>query len=131
MAKQKRSQVSSGASWEEIVGYSRGVRVGNIIEIAGTTAVDEKDVIHGLNDHYEQTKFIISKAEKALIELGSSLKDVVRTRIYTTNIVEWEAIGKAHGEYFRKIKPAATMVEVSKLINQDTLVEIEFTAICD
>ena len=124
----KRTQVFSGAIWEETVGYSRGIRVGNTIEIAGTTAVDENNEIHGLGDAYTQTKFIIEKAEKALLELGSSIEAVIRTRIYTTDISLWEEIGRAHGEFFKKVKPVSTMVEVSKLINQDILVEIEFSA---
>lgn len=124
-----RKKVSSGAKWENIVGYSRAIKVGNIIEVAGTTAIDEYDVVHGIENEYEQTLFIIKKAEKALKELGSSLADVVRTRIYTTNINKWEEIGKAHGEFFRDIKPVATMVEVNRLINPEILVEIEFTAI--
>ncbi len=114
-------KVSSGAEWEDIVGYSRAVKVDNIIEVAGTTA-------SGV-DEYEQTIAIIKIAEKALKEVGADLSNVVRTRIYCTNIDNWEKIGKAHGEFFRKIKPAATMVEVSKLISPEILVEIEFSAI--
>ncbi len=124
-----RIKVSSGAKWEDIVGYSRAVQVGNVIEVAGTTAVDERGEIVGINDPYAQTKFIIQKAEKALQELGADLSNVIRTRIYTTDISKWEEIGKAHGEFFREIKPVATMVEVSKLINPELLVEIEFSAI--
>jgi enamine deaminase RidA (YjgF/YER057c/UK114 family) len=129
MAKQNRKHSFSGTNWEEIVGYSRGVRVGNTIEIAGTTAIDAKNEVVGMGDAYKQTQFIISKAEKALKELGSSLDDVVRTRMYTTDIELWEDIGKAHGEFFRTIKPASTLVEVQRLINPDLLIEIEFTAI--
>lgn len=129
MENTKRINASSGASWEDIVGYSRGVRIGNSIEIAGTTAIDENNEIVGIKDAYQQTKYIISKAEKALKELGSSLEDVIRTRIYTTDIQLWEEIGKAHGDFFRDVKPAATMVEVSNLIEKDLLVEIEFSAI--
>lgn len=129
MTKLIRKQVFSGTNWEETVGYSRAIKVGNIIEVAGTTAVDEDDLVHGIGSEYEQTKFIIKKAEKALKELGSSLADVVRTRIYTTDISKWEEIGKAHGEFFRDIKPVATMVEVKGLINPEVLVEIEFSAI--
>jgi enamine deaminase RidA (YjgF/YER057c/UK114 family) len=131
MLKSNRINISSGAKWENIVGYSRAVKVGNIIEVSGTTAVDEHNEIQGLDDAYQQTKFIILKAEKALIELGSSLADVIRTRIYTTDISKWEEIGRAHGEFFRAIKPAATMVEVRKLIDKNILVEIEFTAISE
>ncbi len=114
-------KISSGAPWEDIVGYSRAVKVGNTIEIAGTTAEGE--------DEYHQTIAIIKIAEKALKELGADLKNVVRTRIFCTNISNWEKIGKAHGEFFSEIKPAATMVEVSKLISPEILVEIEFSAI--
>jgi enamine deaminase RidA (YjgF/YER057c/UK114 family) len=126
----KRIQkVSTGAKWEEIVGYSRAIRINNIIEVAGTTAIDENGNLVGKDDLYEQTLYIIQKAEKALIELGARLKDVIRTRIFTTDISRWEEIGKAHGKYFKEVKPVATMVEVSKLINPDILVEIEFSAI--
>ncbi len=125
----KRIKISSGAKWEDIVGYSRAVRVGNIIEVAGTTAVDEQGEIVGLNNPYEQTKYILAKIEKALIEAGASMKDVVRTRMFVTDISKWEEIGKAHGEFFRAIKPAASMIEVKGLINPDLLVEIEVTAI--
>jgi len=125
----KTRKVSSGAKWEDIVGYSRAVRIGDIIEVAGTTAIDENGNLVGKDDPYKQTIFIIQKAEKALIELGAGLENVIRTRIYTTDISSWEEIGKAHGEYFKKIKPVATMVEVSKLINPEILVEIEFSAV--
>jgi enamine deaminase RidA (YjgF/YER057c/UK114 family) len=129
MTNKNRIHISSGAIWEEIVGYSRAIKVGNVIEISGTTAVDQKNEIHGIDDPYEQTKFIILKVEKVLIELGSSLKDVIRTRIYTTDISKWEEIGKAHGEFFHVIKPVTTMVEVSNLIDHKILVEIEFSAL--
>lgn len=131
MKKTDRIHVSSGAKWEDIVGYCRGVRVGNTIEIAGTTSVNDNDEVVGVGDISAQTSFIIKKAEKALKELGSSLNDVVRTRIFTTDISQWEAIGMTHGEFFRETKPVSTMVEVSKLIHQEILVEIEFTAITD
>lgn len=124
----KRKLISSGTKWEDIVGYSRAVRVGNLIEVAGTTAI-EKDEIVGQGDAYLQTKFIIQKIEKALIEAGSELKDVIRTRIFVTDITKWEEIGKAHGEFFKEIRPASTMVEVKGLVNPDLLVEIEVTAI--
>jgi enamine deaminase RidA (YjgF/YER057c/UK114 family) len=129
MEKQKRQYASSGAKWEDIVGYSRAIRVGNVIEISGTTAINEKNEVMGKGDAYAQTHFIIEKAEKALLELGSSLDDVVRTRMFTTDIIYWEDIGRAHGDFFRKIKPVSTLVEVSKLIDRDLLIEIEFTAI--
>ncbi len=125
----KTKKVSSGAKWEDIVGYSRAIQVGNVIEIAGTTAVDERGEVVGINDPYNQTKYIIQKAEKALKELDADLSNVIRTRIFTTDISKWEEIGKAHGEFFREIKPVATMVEVSKLISTETLVEIEFSAV--
>jgi len=125
----KRINVSSGAKWEDIVGYSRAVRIGNIIEVAGTTAVDENGEVVGLNNPYEQTKYVLAKIEKALAQAGASMKDVVRTRMFVTDISKWEEIGKAHGEFFRAIKPAASMIEVKGLINPDLLVEIEVTAI--
>jgi enamine deaminase RidA (YjgF/YER057c/UK114 family) len=125
----KRINISSGAKWEDIVGYSRAVRVGNMIEVAGTTAVDERSEIVGVNNPYEQTKYILAKIEKALIEAGASMKDVVRTRMFVTDISKWEEIGKAHGEFFKEIKPAASMIEVKGLINPELLVEIEVTAI--
>jgi enamine deaminase RidA (YjgF/YER057c/UK114 family) len=127
----KRLNISSGAKWEDIVGYSRAVKIGNVIEVAGTTAVDENGNTVGVNDPYEQTKFIIAKIEKALTSAGASLKDVVRTRMFVTDISRWEEIGRAHGEYFRDIKPVTTMVEVKSLIGSDLLVEIEATAIIE
>jgi enamine deaminase RidA (YjgF/YER057c/UK114 family) len=125
----KRINISSGAKWEDIVGYSRAVRVGNIVEVAGTTAVDENGQVVGPGNPAEQTKFILSKIEKALASAGATLKDVVRTRMFVTNIADWEKIGSAHGLYFKEIKPAATMVEVKALISPELLVEIEVTAI--
>lgn len=123
-----RQQIGSGSPWEDIVGYSRAVKVGNIIEIAGTTAMDG-ELLVGKDDVYEQTKFILKKIEKALQQLGSSLNDVVRTRMFVTNMDDWELIGKAHGEFFTTIKPVATIVEVKRLINEALLIEIEVTAI--
>jgi enamine deaminase RidA (YjgF/YER057c/UK114 family) len=125
----KRINISSGAKWEDIVGYSRAVRVGNTIEVAGTTAVDENGQVVGAGNPYEQTKYALGKIERALQSAGASLKDVVRTRIFVTDIRQWEEIGQAHGEFFRKIRPAATMVEVKALISPELLVEIEVTAI--
>ena len=125
----QRLNISSGAKWEDIVGYSRAVRVGNIIETAGTTAVDDKGNTVGPNDPYQQTKFILAKIEKALVSAGATLKDVVRTRMFVTDISCWEEFGKAHGEYFKEIKPASTMVEVKSLISPELLIEIEVTAI--
>lgn len=126
-----RINISTGAKWEDIVGYSRAVKIGNLIEVTGTVATDNSGELVGKNDIYIQTKFIILKAEKVLEQLGASLKDVIRTRIFTTDISQWEAIGKAHGELFRSIKPCTTMVEVSALIEKDYLVEIEFTAVLE
>ncbi len=125
----KRINISSQAKWEDIVGYSRAVRVGNIVEVAGTTAVDKNGEVVGLNDPGEQTKFILSKIEQALISAGATLKDVVRTRMFVTDIADWEKIGRMHGVYFKDIKPVATMVEVKSLISPELLVEIEATAI--
>ena len=125
----KRINISSGTKWEDIVGYSRAVRIGNVIEVAGTTAVDETGQVVGLGDPAKQTQFILTKIEKALKAAGATLEDVVRTRMFVTNIADWEAIGRVHGEYFRDIKPAATMVEVKSLISPELLVEIEVTAI--
>lgn len=123
-----RKQTGSGSPWEDIVGYSRAVRVNNIIEVAGTTAMDG-DILVGEGDVYLQTKFIFQKIEKALQQLGSSLNDVVRTRMFVTNIADWEQVGKAHVEFFAGIKPVTTMVEVKRLIKEELLIEIEVTAI--
>ena len=123
-----RKSIGSGSPWEDIIGYSRAVRVGNIIEVAGTTAMDG-ELLVGKDDVYAQTKYIFQKIEKALLQLNSSLDDVVRTRMFVTDISKWEEIGKAHGEFFAGIKPVATMVQISKLIIDDLLIEIEVTAI--
>ncbi|MGG9971507.1 RidA family protein [Ferruginibacter sp. SUN002] len=124
----ERVKIGSGSKWEDIVGYSRAIRVGNIVEVAGTTAMDE-DVLVGENDVYVQTQFIFKKIEHALQAVGSSLNDVVRTRMYITDISKWEEAGKAHGEIFKTIKPVASMVEVKGLIDERLLIEIEVTAI--
>jgi len=124
-----RTNYSSGAKWEEIVGYSRAVKVGNIIEVTGTVAVDENNNPVGGNSAYEQTRFVLQKIEKILIRAGASMKDVIRTRIYVTDISRWEEYGKAHGEFFSQIKPCTTMVEVKNLIDPAYLVEIEASAI--
>lgn len=124
-----RTNYSSGAKWEDIVGYSRAVKIDNTIEVTGTVAVDENSLLVGKDDAYAQTKFIIEKIEKVLKQAGASLKDVVRTRMYVTDISRWEEYGKAHGEFFKDIKPCTTMVEVSALIAPEYLIEIEATAI--
>lgn len=126
----QRVNISSGAPWEAIVGYSRAVRVGNIIEVTGTVAVDDNGPV-GVGDAYEQTKFIIQKIEKVLAQAGANLTDVVRTRLFVTDIAQWEAYGKAHGEFFGEIRPCTTMVEVSRLIAPEYLIEIEATAILE
>ena len=123
-----RKNISSGTVWEGSVGYSRAVRIGNVVEVSGTVASDG-DKLMGKNNPYEQTKFIILKIEKALVEAGVSLSDVIRTRIFLTNINQWPEVGRAHGEFFGEIRPCTTMLEVSKLIANDYLVEIEATAI--
>lgn len=125
-----RKNISSNSPYESIVGYSRAVKIGNIIEVSGTVASDGSKVV-GKDNEYEQTKFIIKKIETALVDAGASLMDVVRTRIYVKNISNWEAVAKAHREIFYDIKPASTMVEVNRLISDDFLVEIEATAILD
>ena len=127
----KRVNYSSGAKWESIVGYSRAVKIGNIIEMTGTTAVDDDGNIVGIGDAYEQTRFLLSKVERFLKDLDAELTDVVRTRMFVTDISKWEEVGRAHGEYFGEIMPATTMVEVSGLIDPDMMVEIEVTAIVD
>jgi enamine deaminase RidA (YjgF/YER057c/UK114 family) len=125
----QRTNYPSGAKWEEIVGYSRAVKVGNVIEVTGTVAVDENSLVVGKDDAYEQTKFIIEKIDKVLGRAGASLKDVVRTRMFVTDISKWEEYGRAHGEFFRDIRPCTSMIEVKGLIAPDFLIEIEATAI--
>ncbi len=124
-----RLKISSGAVWEEIVGYSRAVRVGQVIEVAGTTAVDEAGQVVGAGDPYQQARYALSKIEKALRAAGGSLDHVVRTRMFITDMAHWQEVGRAHGEYFQHIKPVATMVAVKALISPELLVEIEVTAI--
>ena len=123
-----RKNITSGAKWENIVGYSRAVRIGNIIEVAGTAASENGHTVAPY-DAYAQSIFILNTIKKALEEAGANLEDVVRTRMFVTDISKWEEIGKAHGEFFKSIKPATTRVEVSGLINKDMVVEIEATAI--
>lgn len=124
----KKLNIPSGAKWEDFIGYSRAVRIGNVIEVSGTVAVDG-DTIIGNNDPYEQTLFILKKIEKALKDCGASMDDVIRTRIYVTDISLWKEVGRAHGEFFKIIKPATSMVEVKALIGAEFLVEIEATAV--
>ena len=123
-----RRNISSNTIWESKFGYSRAVRVGNIIEVAGTTAVDGK-VLIGKGNIYEQTKFIFQIIEKALIDAGASMSDVVRTRMFVTDISLSDQAGRAHSECFKDIRPAASMIEVSRLIHPDLMIEIEATAI--
>ncbi|MEM6263945.1 MAG: RidA family protein [Bacteroidota bacterium] len=124
----KRQNISSGSPWEAKVGYSRAVRIGNLVEVAGTTASNEAGPLFP-GDPYRQAQFIFLKIQQALEDAGAKMEDVIRTRMYVTDIEFWEEVGKAHEEVFKDIRPAATMVEVYKLIDSQLLVEVEVTAV--
>ena len=124
-----RSNYSSGTPWESIAGYSRAVRVGNVIEVAGTTAVDTEGQVVGAGDISKQTDYIFNKIRNALNHAGSKMSDVIRTRMYLTDINDWEAVARVHGDIFSDIKPVSTLVEVSGLIDKELLIEIEVSAV--
>ncbi|MBS1933000.1 MAG: RidA family protein [Bacteroidetes bacterium] len=125
----ERTNYPGGIKWEEIVGYSRAVKVGNTVEVTGTVATGADGEVVGKGNAYAQTKFILQRIESILKNAGSSMKDVVRTRMFVTDISRWEEYGKAHGEFFKDIRPCATMVEVKALIAPEYLIEIEATAV--
>jgi len=125
----QRQNISTGAPWEAVIGYSRAVRVGNLVSVSGTVAIDQEGRVVGPGDAARQTEYILQKIEKALKEAGASLSDVIRTRIFVTDISQWEAIGRVHGAVFHNIRPATSMVEVKALISPEYLLEIEAEAI--
>ena len=128
MQKSARQNISSGSAWEAAVGYSRAVRIGNHVWVSGTTATDENGNVVAVGDAAAQTRYALQKISRALEAVGATIADVVRTRMFVTDISQWESIGRVHGEYFGDIRPVATMVEVSKLIDPNHLVEIEVDA---